>query len=402
MKSIRLLFLLLLAVALPIILLTYDRLGISFFDHQPAAPKTSKPTQAELETRHLNEGLQAFTQAYQQEFTRYQQQIENQWGEFKQAAPSIWLSYEEAGTFRRTVDYNQGEVRVEMMIDQETPLEQVKGQVDQAVYRLMNTTQKQAYATDVVSNRVEHRLTAYEDILQKGEMTDERLFSMNDFLSLRIPSDGFVKVWYQSGNVAVTNIVPAAKAGKEIVRVSFRIPYTMHQKAVKFAAQVKAAAAKEQINAELIYAIMETESGFNPMAKSYIPAYGLMQIVPRTAGKDATSYLYGKARLLAPSYLYKPKNNISIGAAYLHVLQYRYMRKVKNKQSRIYCAIAAYNTGTSNVAKAFIDQASFNKAVAEINKLSPSQVYQKLKKYLPHKEARQYVEKVSKRMRKYL
>lgn len=402
MKSIRLLILLLLAVALPTILLTYDRLEIPFFDHQPAAPKTLKPTQAELEIQHLNEGLQAFTQAYQQEFTRYQQQIENQWGEFKQAAPSTWLSYEKAGTFRRTVDYNQGEVRVEMMIDQGTPLEQVKGQVDQAVYRLMNTTQKQAYATDVVSNRVEQQLTAYEDILQKGELTDERLFSMNDFLSLRIPTDGFVKVWYQSGNVAVTNIVPAAKADKEIVRVSFRIPYTLHQKAAKYAAEVKAAASKEQINEELIYAIMETESSFNPMAKSHIPAYGLMQIVPRTAGKDATRYLYGKARLLAPSFLYKPNNNISVGAAYLHVLQYRYMRKVKNKESRIYCAIAAYNTGASNVAKAFIDQASFNQAVAKINKLSPSQVYQKLKKYLPHKEARQYVEKVSKRMQKYL
>jgi membrane-bound lytic murein transglycosylase C len=147
---------------------------------------------------------------------------------------------------------------------------------------------------------------------------------------------------------------------------------------------------------------METESSFNPMAKSHIPAYGLMQIVPHTAGKDATSYLYGKSKILAPSYLYKPENNITIGAAYLHLLHYKYMRRIKNPQSRMYCAIAAYNTGASNVAKAFINRASFNKAVTEINKLKPAQVYDKLRNYLPRKETRKYVEKVSKRMEKYL
>ena len=77
------------------------------------------------------------------------------------------------------------------------------------------------------------------------------------------------------------------------------------------------------------------------------------------------------------------------------------MRRVKNEESRMYCAIAAYNTGASNVAKAFINRASFNKAVPEINKLSPREVYEKLKNFLPQKETRNYIEKVSKRMEKY-
>ena len=184
--------------------------------------------------------------------------------------------------------------------------------------------------------------------------------------------------------------------------MSFAIPHSIHEKAVKYAAAVTAAAKKERISDELIFAIMETESSFNPMARSHIPAYGLMQIVPHTAGKDATKYLYGKARILAPSYLYNPDNNIAIGAAYLHVLHYKYMRRVKNKTSRMYCAIAAYNTGASNVARAFIDQASFNMATAEINKLSPHEVYAKLKNFLPLKETQVYIEKVSMRMEKYL
>ena len=393
------------AVALPVILLTYDRIDLSLFSSKAEPPKPVKPEKPSQEARYqkrLDEGFKQFQQTYEEELAAYKSDIIEQWGEFKEAPPSVWISYEQSGAFRRSVDYESGKVQVEMIIDQQTRLDQVQAEVDKAVYRLMNMTEKSAYESDVVARRVEQKMADYDDLLQKGELSDQRLFSINDFLSLRIQRDGFVKVWYPAGNVAMTNRIPSAKPGKEIIRVSFKIPYSIHQKALKYAAVVKASAEKENINEELIYAIMETESSFNPMAKSYIPAYGLMQIVPRTAGKDATNYLYGKAKILAPSYLYQPKNNITIGAAYLHVLQYRYMRKVKNKESRMYCAIAAYNTGASNVAKAFINEASFNKAVDEINKLSPQQVYEKLKNYLPRKETRKYIEKVARRMQKYL
>jgi len=66
------------------------------------------------------------------------------------------------------------------------------------------------------------------------------------------------------------------------------------------------------------------------MAKSSVPAYGLMQIVPQSAGLDATEFVYGKPVLLSPSYLYNDKNNVNIGTAYLHILNYRYLKKIKN------------------------------------------------------------------------
>jgi membrane-bound lytic murein transglycosylase C len=138
------------------------------------------------------------------------------------------------------------------------------------------------------------------------------------------------------------------------------------------------------------------------MAKSHIPAYGLMQIVPRSAGKDATKHLYGKAKILAPSYLYGTENNINVGSAYLHVLYYKYLRKVKDPKSRIYCAIAAYNTGASNVARAFIRKKNFNKAVKRINKMTSGEVYQALIRRLPFRETRRYVKKVANNMEKYL
>ena len=83
-----------------------------------------------------------------------------------------------------------------------------------------------------------------------------------------------------------------------------------------------------------------------------MPAYGLMQIVPESAGKDATQQLFGQPKLLAPSYLYNSDNNIQVGTTYLNILYYRYLRKIENPTSRLYCTIAAYNTGAGNVAKA--------------------------------------------------
>jgi len=355
----------------------------------------------EFETykKALEAGFAEYEKAYQDEFYAYKQEILTQWGEFKDTSPTVWVSYDEAGKVRRTVDYKTGGVQVELLINKGDYTDQTKSELDKAVYRLMNTTEKEAFKKDVVASRVEEKISKFGALLQKGDLTDERLFAIEDFVALNMNHSGYMNV--STKTVANTDLRNAVKDDKEIVRVLFKIPHSIHKKAIRYSEAVSAAAEKEKISDELIYAIMETESSFNPMAKSHIPAYGLMQIVPRSAGKDATKYLFGKAKMLAPSYLYKAENNIAIGAAYLHVIHYKYMRKVKDETSRMYCAIAAYNTGTTNVAKAFIKRSSFQAAVTEINKLESDEVYERLKNYLPYKETRNYIIKVSRRMEKY-
>jgi membrane-bound lytic murein transglycosylase C len=401
MKIIHYFALILVALAPPVLLLTYERVEFPQLDKKEAQSQRTKDREHKQYQQKVNEGLKAYKQAYTEELKAYKKGIVKQWGEYKDPGPSVWVSYDKSGGVRRSVDFQTGEAQVEMLVDKGTGVDQVKTRLTQAVYRLMNTTQKEAYNNDVVANRVEKQLARFGQTVRKAELSDERLFSIQDLVSIHIDHDGFYKVSSKAWNIAATDVRASAKADKDIVRISFRVPHSIHEKAMKYAAAVKLAAEKEAISDELIFAIMETESSFNPMAKSHIPAYGLMQIVPHTAGRDSTNYLYGKPKILAPSYLYKPENNIIIGAAYLHILHYKYMRRVKNSESRRYCAIAAYNTGASNVAKAFINRASFNKAVTEINKLTPVQVYDKLRNYLPRKETRKYVEKVSRRMEKY-
>src|SRR5690554_6218531 len=111
-------------------------------------------------------------------------------------------------------------------------------------------------------------------------------------------------------------------------------------------------ATKWQVEPALVMAIMQTESAFNPMARSHIPAFGLMQIVPSSAGRDASKAVWGKDQLLSGQQLFNPHTNIELGCAYLNILDTRYLAAIKHPQSRLYCTICAYNTGAGNVARA--------------------------------------------------
>jgi membrane-bound lytic murein transglycosylase C len=156
-----------------------------------------------------------------------------------------------------------------------------------------------------------------------------------------------------------------------------------------------------RLERSLVFSIIETESAFNPLARSPVPAFGLMQIVPRSAGQDASAVKFGKPRILAPSYLYNAENNIEMGTIYLDILFTRYLKGIRNERSRLYCVIAAYNTGAGNVFRAFTGKTRSKAAYQRINSMTPEQVYRHLIWNLPYKETRHYLAKVVDRMDRY-
>ncbi|WP_440903096.1 transglycosylase SLT domain-containing protein [Catenovulum sp. SX2] len=170
-----------------------------------------------------------------------------------------------------------------------------------------------------------------------------------------------------------------------------------------FIQPVLSQAKRWDIDPSLMLAIMHTESHFNPQAQSHIPAYGLMQIVPSTASVDVNRFLFKKDDSMSKDELFTPDKNIETGAAYVHILNSRYLKAIEDPQSRLYCVIAAYNTGAGNVAKTFNSDKSRNirKAAVVINSLTPDQVYQKLLSSLPYDETRNYVKKVTSRQDLY-
>ena len=165
--------------------------------------------------------------------------------------------------------------------------------------------------------------------------------------------------------------------------------------------KIKEQSDKLNIKEELILGIIKNESSFNPLAKSHVPAFGLMQIVPQSAGIDAYNHLYGEKKLLDSEYLFDPNNNIMIGSTYLSILYYKHLKDIKDPQSRVYCTVASYNTGSSNVARAFGSSTKISQAINEINSMSSEDVYVKLINDLPYDETKKYIARVKQSMEEY-
>lgn len=89
----------------------------------------------------------------------------------------------------------------------------------------------------------------------------------------------------------------------------------------------------------LLTAQMYQESRFDPDAKSFAGARGLMQVMPRTA------------RELGFSDTTEPRNGIEAGVAYLDWLAARFPGDI-DFQERIYFQLAAYNAGAGHVRDA--------------------------------------------------
>ena len=161
---------------------------------------------------------------------------------------------------------------------------------------------------------------------------------------------------------------------------------------LKFKPYVKKYARRFGVSENLVYAIIKTESNFNQFAMSGAGAIGLMQIVPVSAGRDAYLHVKGKRWTPSKKYLFDAKNNIELGAAYINIIDKKYLKGIKNPISREYCVISAYNTGSGNVLKAFSRDKT--KAKKIINSKKPSEVYTRLRLNLPYKETRRYLKKV--------
>jgi transglycosylase-like protein with SLT domain len=96
---------------------------------------------------------------------------------------------------------------------------------------------------------------------------------------------------------------------------------------------VREAAERHKVDPALVRAVIETESNWNPAARSHKGAVGLMQLIPTTAMRFGVNDVYS------------PRQNVDAGVKYLKTLLERY-------RGNLDLALAAYNAGEGAVDRA--------------------------------------------------
>lgn len=113
----------------------------------------------------------------------------------------------------------------------------------------------------------------------------------------------------------------------------------------KYTAYVQQYAAKNSLDPYLVYAVVRTESGFNPRAVSNIGALGLMQLTPDTFQWAQSKESENQS--LSTEQLYDPDTNIHYGTVVLSAL----LREFGREDT----ALAAYHAGRTKVKSWLLD-----------------------------------------------
>lgn len=314
---------------------------------------------------------------------KFLKQIDKIWGkdDAKQSSPKEYVKYTDNYYNRAHINFDNGTVTVETLAPS-----------SQEEYL------KKAIITTLLTPDDPRQVDLYSDAAPKGEGTP---FLYEQVLD----QDGKPIQWEWRANryaeYLIKNKINKVKIGsKNGLRVIFPLVKT-HQniRAYKYASIVRKYSKKYNVTESLIYAIIKTESSFNPFAVSHAPAYGLMQIVPSTAGRDVFEKIKKTSGQPTPQNLYDPEYNIDMGTAYVKILQEQYLVKVTDKNARRYTVISAYNGGAGNVFKTF--SSNRNQAMVKINQLSSNEVYEQLTNKHPKQESRRYLYKVNEAQKEF-
>jgi len=315
--------------------------------------------------------LKLYKQIVKQNIKHYYKLIGKEWGDdtfFSDKKKIVYYSkdYKE----REVIDFEKGKVEVEIIAPKKPKIKVFEKKLRQLKKQSINNGAKKELIYKNTNSKIPKK---YSDI------TKEILPGKTNLIPQNIKSH------------KLSNGKTSYK-----IKVPLKRDY-LYKLARLYIPVINKYARKYKIDRAYVLAIIQQESGFNPKARSKAFALGLMQLVPKTGGRDAYKKITNQDKEPSVSYLFNPENNIRLGMAYIYIIQTDYLRGVYEIGKLYLCTSAAYNTGIGNLYKGIASTNNKNKAIKKINALVYNSLYERITDTTRfHRETVDYVQKVLK------
>lgn len=318
--------------------------------------------------------------------------VEQKWPEYQESSAREWVDYDEEGDSMSRVDFEKGLVQLATLIPLDQAVPGRRGaakfsELDREERRLLKQAALEkiaAHTKRILLRRADRRSEVLKDHIRNPE---------GGPLHAGI-SDNFVRAHLcQCLDVQEEPVIGGDGKARMLVSAEVEmVPGHLRLRAQRYAPYVNACAKKFKLDPALVFAVIHTESWFNPMAKSKVGALGLMQLMPGETAHEAYKYLFKGKGTPSREYVYDPENNILLGTAYLHMLHRSYGR-YKSPENRRILSIAAYNCGPGTVRRRIL-------ARHDVDRLSDKELMRVIRKLTPA-ETQEYVPAVQKRIALY-
>ena len=305
---------------------------------------------------------ESYTEKEREEWNKYVEEVENKWGAFLSSTRYEWVLYSDNKESRSYVNFKDGYLVFEAAVDN-----RLQNQMENAQSQLRNMIES----------------AFQEDDLTGQPILDDQISSQQDLLKLT--------------QDPIPHGVTTGKDG--IIRSRYAIamemvPEHLWIRAERYLGIISKYTSEYNLDKSLVLAIIETESCFNPRAASWANAYGLMQIVPKYAGRETWLEIYGRYGVPSSQYLFNPDNNIKHGCCYLSLLYGKHWKNVMEGNKKDYTVICSYNCGPHNVQKMVFSR------FGPPENHSETRLFDLLTSYTP-KETRNYLKKVTQKRLKW-
>lgn len=334
------------------------------------------------------EAYENYREAYQEEYQKFKEEMQQKWGDFKERSKKQWVEYKENGELRVSTDFEEGEGQVEVLCESKEEAEEIREEMPEKVNEALGSKgTREGFETENLPNKEITAEPVLSDQLNKAEDKPVKEYAKE----------------IADENTQTKEVQGDDGETRYVVYVDFSLASDhVQQRAQKVEDEVYKFASEYNLDPALVFAITHVESYFNPTAASHANAYGLMQVVPTTAGRDAYRRLFNEDGIPTKEYLFQPSNNIQMGCTFIDLLTNNYFDEVEDQTTLLYLMISAYNTGAGNVAVAYTGDTNLSQAFPKINSMGPEDNYDYLRENLEYEEARNYLKKVTDRRVQYM